>query len=205
MDLKARKAAYLNSRELRKGMEQANLDLLVAISAKNSSYLTGCYLESQVFSRERLGLAVVAPDGADAFIVCNLQEPQVRYNGTWVDDVRMYIEYAETPIESFAKYVQEKGLSQGRIGIEEKYFTVAYHGELKQRLPNTTFVPVDALLGRVRALKTTAEIDLLQKVAVLTEEATHAAWKRSHPGDSEKDVADRMAEEITARGAARTT
>jgi Xaa-Pro aminopeptidase len=202
MEKQTRKAAFVNHQALQEGMDRADLDVLVATSPENTFYLSGCYLQTQLVLRDRLALVVMPREGAEAYIVCNIEESLARSVG-WIDDVRTYVENADSPVDALAEVLEEKGLDKGRVGIEVKFCTAAYYWELEGRLPGATLVPADAVLGQARALKTPAEIERLHKAAVVTEEAVYTAWKRSHPGDTEKDVAERMVEEMMKRGADR--
>jgi Xaa-Pro aminopeptidase len=202
MDKQTRKAAFVNQQALRESMDRAGLDVLVATSPESTSYLSGCYIQTQLVVRDRLALVVVPREGAETYIVCNIEEPLARSVG-WIDDVHTYVEFADSPIDALAQVLEEKGLDKGRVAIEVKFCTVAYYRELQERLPGATLVPADPILDQARALKTPAEIERLWKAAALAEEAVYTAWKRSHPGDTEKDVADRMIEEMMKRGADR--
>jgi Xaa-Pro aminopeptidase len=196
------KANFVNQGILRQALDRESLEVLVATSPENVFYLSGFYIGTYLWIRDRLNLVVVPRNDPETFIVATVNEPFAKKTG-WIEDVRAYVEFAESPIDALAEVVTEKGLSKSRIGIEAKWWTVAYYQELLHRLPEATFVPADSILSRVRSIKTPAEIERLHKAALLTEEAVYAAWKRSHPGDTEKDVAERMIEEFTKNGADR--
>jgi Xaa-Pro aminopeptidase len=200
MDKKERKAALINHQKLWEGMDQAGLDVLVASLPKNTFYLSGCFNQAQAVGiSPRLHLVVWPREGPETYIVCNVDEPLSRLVG-WIEDVRSYVRFVTSPIEVLVEVLAEKGLSRGRVGIEVKHLPIVHYRELVQRLPGATLVPADAILGRARAIKTPAEIERLQKAAVLTEEAVYTAWKRSHPWDTERDVYKRMIEELKKRG-----
>jgi Xaa-Pro aminopeptidase len=93
----------------------------------------------------------------------------------WIEDVRSYVRFVTSPIEVLAEVFVEEGLDKGRVVIEVKRLPIVHYRELVQRLPGATLVPADAILGLARAIKTPAEIERLQKAAVLTEEAVYTA------------------------------
>jgi Xaa-Pro dipeptidase len=204
VNTRAHKSDFVNHEALRAGMELARLDVVVATSPWNAYYLSGCYLVTHFSCRDgRLAVAVVPREGPETYIVCNLEETQVRYIGPYIEDVRSYVEFAKSPIQALAEVLAEKGLTSARVGIEMGYCSVAHYQEMQERLPRATLVPADAIFDRARAIKTQAEIDRLRKTTIVAEEAAYSAWQRSHPGDTEKVVAERMAEEMAKRGAER--
>lgn len=195
---------FLNLEILQREMARAELDTLVASSPEGSFYLSGFLDDTYLFLRDRLTLVVAYEGRPRTIIVSGIMESAAQSMG-WIDDVRTYKEHAVSPVNTLADVLEEKGLAKGRIGVELKWWTVAFHQELLKRLPNAVFVPADDVLQRTQSVKTIDEIDRLKKAAQLTDEAVYAAWKQSHPGDTERDVANRMADEWLRRGAEHTS
>jgi Xaa-Pro aminopeptidase len=195
---------FVNLEVLQREMTRAGLDALVASSPEGSFYLSGFLDDTYLFLRDRLTIVVAYEGRPKTVIVSGIMESAARSMG-WIDDVRTYKEHAVSPVSPLADLLEEKGLARGRIGVEVKWWTVAFYQELRQRLPNATFVPADDVIQRTQSVKTLDEIERLKKAAQLTDEAVYAAWKQSHPGDTEKEVADRMTDEWMKRGAEATS
>jgi len=190
--------SVVNLEILRREMARANLDTLVASSPESTFYLSGVVDNTYVFLRDRLIIVVVHDGRPGTIIVSGIMEPLARATG-WIEDVRTYKEHAVSPVSTLADLLEEKGLVKGRIGIEAKWWTLAFYQELVTRLPNATFIPADDVIQRTRSIKTPEEIKHLKTAAQLTDEAVYAAWRQSHPGDTERE--DRRVAE--ARGGAR--
>jgi Xaa-Pro dipeptidase len=195
---------FVNLGVLQREMTRAGLDALVASSPEGSFYLSGFLDDTYLFLRDRLTIVVAYEGRPRTAIVSGIMESAARSMG-WIDDVRTYKEHAVSPVSPLADLLEEKGLAKGRIGIEVKWWTVAFYQELLQRLPNATFLPADDVIQRTQSVKTVDEIERLRKAAQLTDEAVFAAWQQSHPGDTEKEVADRMTDEWMKRGAEATS
>jgi len=195
---------FVNLGVLQREMTRASLDALVASSPEGSYYLSGFLDDTYLFLRDRLTIVVAYEGRPRTAIVSGIMESAARSMG-WIDDVRTYKEHAVSPVSPLADLLEEKGLAKGRIGVEVKWWTVAFYQELLQRLPNATFVPADDVIQRTQSVKTVDEIERLRKAAQLTDEAVFEAWKQSHPGDTEKEVADRMTDEWMKRGAEATS
>lgn len=189
----------INETRMRSELESANLDAVVAVSPENTYYLSGAYIRTQVSIRDRLAVVVWPRSGEPTFIVCNIEE-SLAERESWISDVRTYVEFARSPVDLLIEVLRQRGLEGSRIGIERRFLTAEYHDELIKGLP-ARYEPADHLLERVRAIKTSGEIDRIRDAFVATEEAIRAAWGASQAGDSERVIAERMVDELTRRGA----
>lgn len=192
--------SMINGAEVRRALDEARLDALIAVSPENTFYFSGVFIRTQVSIRERLALVVVPRHGEETFIVCNIEESLARSQG-WLPDVRIYTEFVESPIARLADVLHEKGLADGRVGVEERYLSVGYYREVEKRLPRATLVGADGSFNRIRNIKTQAQIDLFTDAFRRTEMAVRSAWTASRAGDSEKVVAERMTQEMVKLGA----
>jgi ectoine utilization protein EutD len=78
---------------------------------------------------------------------------------------------AKHPMQALARLLQEKGQASKRIGVEADsyYFTAKSLEILRRELPNARFEDADLLVNWVRAVKSDAEIALMQQAARITE------------------------------------
>jgi Xaa-Pro aminopeptidase len=185
---------------LRTEVERSGLDALVLLSPENVTYTSGTIIATMKSLRERLEIVVWPAKGDPAFVVCDLEEVMVRSN-TWIEDVHRYVEFKQSPIATLAEVLREKGLDRGKLGIETSYLLAKFWDELKEALPDATWVPCDRLMGEIRAIKTAEEIDLLAHGARMTEKAHHVAYSLARPGDTEKSMADAVAGALLKLGA----
>lgn len=191
--------SLINTGRLQRELDEASLEAVVAVSPENTYYLSGAYIRTQVSIRDRLALVVWLRSGEPTFIVCNIEESLVERE-SWIKDVRTYVEFAQSPINLLIEVLKERGVKGGRIGIERRFLTAEYHDELVEGF-EADFQPADHLLERVRAIKTAGEVDRIKDAFLKTEVAIRDAWADSRAGDSERLIAERMAAEITKRGA----
>ena len=193
-------ATLSNLDALRKEIEGSGLDAVVAISPENVPYTSGAVVSVQRILRDRLAMVVLPREGNPAFLMAGQEVPSVK-NKTWIEDLRGYVAHGASPIQSLVDVLEEKGLTAGRIGIELRYLSVAFHRELVQSMPEAEFVACEDLLQKVRMLKTPAEVDLITRAAVSTERALMATYATIKPGDREHGLVARLAGNMLQAGA----
>jgi Xaa-Pro aminopeptidase len=108
------------------GMAQLGLDAVIATSYPASYYLSGAPIHS--FGRPN---ATIIPREGEAAVVASIIEQGHVALQSWITDTRYYWDYNVTPkyddpqpplqsmTELLAAAIEERGLSQGRIGIED--------------------------------------------------------------------------------------
>ena len=196
-----RSATFVNWPALYREMDRERLDALVAATPEGTFYLAGIHVELNRWFRDRLALVVVPRQGTPTFIVCNIEEPLAK-SLSWIDDIRTYAHYVES-VGALAQVLEEKQLSRGRIGFEEKFWSTTFHRRVAEQLPRASLVGADAVIDTARARKMPAEVALLQEAARLSDEAARSAWMRCRAGTTEHELAIDMTLEMLARGAPR--
>ncbi len=181
-------------------MTNTELDALIAISPENVLYTSGCYIHTQKLIRDRLAMTVLPKDGEPTFIVCNIEESLARRE-SWIKDIRAYVEFETSPVDLLADVLKEKGLQGRRLGIDKMYIQVDYFQRLVNQMPDTTFNGNDYIFSRMRMLKTSKEINLLQKAAIATERSIHAGFEISEEGDNERSIALNIGQNMMRLGA----
>lgn len=195
-----RRSSFVNWPILYQGMDAAGLDAIVAFSPSGTHYLSGCYNEEETFLGDRMSVVVVPRTGEPTYIVQSGDEPLARADA-WLQDVRSYVAGVTTPIQALVTVLEERGLEHSRIGLENGFLAIAHQRELVERLPKAELVDGDSVLARARWLKMPAEIERMRHAVVTADQAVHAAWKRCHAGNTEKQVQAKMIEEMGRRGA----
>ena len=190
----------INWSALQEGMDSAGLDAVVAASPENFFYLSDTLLLSQKIIPSRLCLVIVPRGLPPVAVVCYCEERQTRQD-SWIADIRTYLEFRERPMKVLAETLEERGLAKARIGIEKHFLSANDIEQLEKDLPRASLLGADRLFDTVRAVKTTAEVEILTQAASLTEQAILAAFVAASPGDSEKKLADDLSGRVANSGA----
>lgn len=190
----------MNVAEFQRTLDNSVFDAVVAVSQPNVFYTSGAYILTQLTIPDRLAMTVLPRSGGDALLVCNIEESLARKE-SWIDDVRSYVEFAETPMHLLAEVLKEKGLAGEHIGIEGRRLGAAYYQELSQALPKATLGVCDSLFDHVRSIKTEGEIRRFAEAGRATERAIADAFRGAKVGDSERDLLRTIKENAALYGA----
>jgi Xaa-Pro dipeptidase len=135
---------------------------------------------------ERLTAAVLTREGEVAIVTPFFEEPSVRESLgveaevlTWNED--------ENPLAAVAAWLGKRGLSKGRIGVEEtvRYFAV---DGLEKAIPGATVVNGAPVVRGCRMHKSPAEIALMQIAADITLAAYRHTAPRVEAGMTPADI-----------------
>ncbi|MEK7435818.1 MAG: Xaa-Pro peptidase family protein [Pseudomonadota bacterium] len=185
---------------LQRAIDASEFDAVLIVSPENLRYAADVQLASQIKIRDRLTVIVWARARAPVMVVCAVWEAIVR-RGSWIKDLRTYREFYQRPIALVAEVLRELKLERGHIGYEGEYLGGVYCDELRQALPGVRLRACDALLQRVRMFKTPREIELLRQAYRGTANALLATFATVRPGESERAIARRLADNIMGSGA----
>jgi Xaa-Pro dipeptidase len=190
----------MNVEEFERELSESGLDAVVAVSPANVFYTSGAAIPTLRSIPDRLAMTVLPIAGETILLTCAIGEKGVAAQ-TWIEDIRTYREFAQSPIHLLANVLREKGWAGGRIGIEKKYLTGEYYGELVEWLPDTRFEACDDLFDRVRSTKTGGEIERFRQAAVATERAVAEAFREATVGQTERQLLELVMANLAARGA----
>jgi Xaa-Pro dipeptidase len=185
--------------KVQQALAEQQLDALVAVSPWNVKYTAGTAFFTQRTIPERLALVVMMPGREPTFIYCTIEDEEAR-GFSWITDLRGYTEFAEQPITVLADLLRERGAARGRVGIEKRFLVARNYDELLEALPDAEIVAADQVFDRMRAIKTTAEIEALERTVLWTDAAVATAFSAAKPGDTTRMVGDRMIAEAMAKG-----
>jgi Xaa-Pro dipeptidase len=194
----------VNVEEFERVLDKSGLDAVIASSLPNVFYTSGALIFTQVEIPDRLALTVLPRTGNEVLIVCNLEESLSREE-TWIQDVRSYVEFAQSPISLLADVLKEKGLSASRIGIEKTRLSAACYEELAEALPRARFEPCDGLFRAVRSIKNRDEIERFAQAALATEHAIVDAFREAKAGQTERHLLKLMVDNVWRLGASRVS
>ncbi|MDG6901885.1 MAG: aminopeptidase P family protein [Nitrososphaerota archaeon] len=220
---------FLNRRRALSVMEAHGIDALVATTPANVTYLSdfralgheilGSYVFVVLPRAKDVEPAIILSTGESADLVA--------LEMSWIKDVRTFGSFYVTvperrrlrPLESrVAKVLKagsapdafqalravldEKGLSSGKIGVDEKYFNPADWPKLQKALDGVDFVPAYDIFREIRMVKSPEQVEVMRKANWITEEAIKEVLERTRPGMTGVQLEKIFVEKITSLGAA---
>ena len=181
-------------------MAEHGLDALVAISPENFAWICGFVVPSQPLMRWRHAAAVVAANGESGIVCVDMEETTV--HGRLPDeDIRVWGEFTDDPMATLAALLTDLGAAKGRIGIEFAYLPAGDCDRLRALLPAARLEPADALFDRLRQIKSPHEIDLLRRLARISDRAIAASFDAVSAGATEMDMAAALTRSVYEQGA----
>jgi Xaa-Pro aminopeptidase len=183
----------------RREMEKHRLDALVASSLTNVSYISGTGFFTQVTHPDRLAFVVITRKQAPVFILCGIEEAQARAE-SWIEGIRPYVEFAESPIAVLAEELRTLGVSEGRIGVEKRHLAVTDWEPLTTALAQAELTAGDVLFDRMRSIKTLQEIELIAEASLATDAAIRSGFASARPGTTERELGEVMVAQCKSRG-----
>jgi Xaa-Pro aminopeptidase len=166
-------------------MAEQGLDALYVNAGPNMYYLTG-------FSPTEGGW----PIWLSALLLPLEQEPvlvmtRMYYNifvhhESYVQEVRSYLD-GEDPSRLLTDLFREKGLSNGRIGVEDR-MGFGDGGLLTSAVPGLRLASAQGILDRLRMVKDAEEIEILRRVCQIMDTGYRAAQQLIREGRTEAEV-----------------
>lgn len=181
-------------------MAEQGLDALVSLSPENFAYTTGFVVPSQPILRWRHAMVVVTARGETALVAVDMEETTVRKRAP-DQHLRVWGEFTDHPMVVLAELLGDMGLGSGRVGIEFDYLPAGDHHKLTRLLPELKLLPSEALLNRMRQIKTPEEIDLLRRLSRIADKSITDAYAAVRAGSTEMDIAAAMTRGIYEQGA----
>jgi Xaa-Pro dipeptidase len=182
-------------------MQAAGFDAIVSISPENFAYVTGFLSPTQPLMRWRHAMALVTADGATALVVVDMEANTIRAKAPPGTEIAVWREFKFDAMSVLADVLRQHGLAQARIGIELDYLPAADHATLRVLLPDASFTAAQALLARLRQIKTPAEIDILRRLSRIADKAITDAYGAVRAGASEMDLAAALTRGVYEQGA----
>jgi Xaa-Pro aminopeptidase len=166
-------------------LERVGADLLLVSNLSNIRYLTG-------FAGSEALLVLSPNDGW--FLTDSRYTSQASTEVTGANVVEFSVR-----LESLARVLQEAGAA--KVAFEAGYTSVTVYQELCRKLPGIEFVPADAELTAIRAVKDAGELEILERVAGIASQALLEIAGELRPGMLESEVAWALEVAMRNRGA----
>lgn len=184
---------------LRERMVRENLDGIVVMSPENVTYVTGFVVPSQSLMRWRHAACALSADGRIIMVAIDMEATTVKTHAG-IDDLRIYREFLDDPMETLAEALRVLGLEKSRVGIELEFLPAKDFATLHKLLPDLEWIAADAILNQARQIKTAEELDLLRSLSKITDKAIGTALISAQVGKSEMELAGTLLTSLFAGG-----
>ena len=183
-----------------KAMQNAGLDAMISCSPENFAYLTGFVVPSQPLIRHRHAMVIVTADGKTAIFGVDMEATTIKRREPDTPS-RIWAEFTDSAMAVLASQLKDLGLEAARIGIEMDYLPAGDFARLARELPKAQFSGNEAILARLRQIKTADEIVLLRRLSRIADQSITDALAAVKTGDTEMDIAAYMTRNIYTLGA----
>ncbi len=174
-----RKARMAKAQRL---MVDNKIGALLLEPGTSMSYFTGMgWGES-----ERPFVAILPAKGELAFVCPGFEEARARERIKFTNDVRVWQE-DESPYKVMATLLKDRGISTGKIAVEERVRFFIADG-LRLAAPALTLVSGDVISAGCRMFKSPSELALMQKATDITIAALKITFPLLKEGMSQYDV-----------------
>lgn len=175
--------------------EIAGLDAVALVPGFNMYYFTG--LEFHLSERPVIG--ILTPDGELSFIIPELEVPKLNQRPDlearafpWSDK--------DGYADAFKAAVKELGLDGKKLGVDGLTMRVTELLEFQKVSPEMKISAVERQIIRIMAMKTPDEVEAMRKACQLSEAALEKLLAWVQPGMTERQIAIRLNEEMSALG-----
>ncbi len=178
----------------RKLMADNGMDAMYIEAGSSLFYYTGMRWGQS----ERM-LAMVLPVKGDIAYVCpQFEEDRARELVKFGDDIRTW-EEDESPYKRVAQIFKDRGVTTGKVGMEERVRFFLYDG-IRKEAPALEYVSADPVTIGCRVHKSPAEIALMQRAMDITIEAYKATIPNLREGMTKGEFSDLSAAAHKALG-----
>ena len=144
-------------------------------------------------------IIVVPAQGELGFTTNAIMHGEPMHSGIqdcWIEDVRCAAAPrtvtgnadAVSIFDHVEDFINERAAGNGLIGIVGDFNVATLEAFLADRFPNATFKRATALLRNMRAIKSSAEVELMRKACHIADAGLQAALEAVRPGVSEFDL-----------------
>jgi len=180
----------------RRLMTENHMDAILLEGGSSMFYFTGVRWGLS----ERPFVTVIPAKGDLAWVTPGFEEARARelieFGGrdlrTWQED--------ESPYKRVADILKDRGISTGRVGVEERLRFFIFNG-VRREAPSIEYVSADPVTAGCRMIKSPAEIALLQRANDMTLAAYKAGLATLHEGMTQGDLRNNILAAYRAVGA----
>jgi len=169
----------------RKLMEEKGFDALYVNAGANMYYLSG-FTPTEGGWPVWLSALLLPLESEPVFVMTEMYHDIFVHNQAYVQDVRTYLD-GQDPSGLLADLFREKGLSRGRIGVEDRmgFGDVSL---LTSSVPGVKLVSGQEIFDRLRMVKDAQEIEILRRVCQIMDVGYETAMKVIKEGRTEAEA-----------------
>ena len=188
-------------------MDEAGIDVLLATSKHNVQYLLGGHRSIFFDYMDAIGMSrylpvFVYPKGTPdraGYVGYRLERYQREVKPFWVSDAQTTSRGCIDAMEKALDYVRRPGSKPRRIGVETAFLPLDAATTLRSAFPDSEIVDAVAVLERLRARKTPAELKLLREASDRVINSMLAVIEKHGPGATKQELVDALRREETGR------
>jgi len=170
-------------------MHTHQIDAIALIGGTSLVYFTGI----RWWNSERLFVCILPQKGAPFYVCPAFEEErareQMRESPAGTDSKVYTWQEDEDPYVLVKKGLSDLGLTGGKLGIEERV-TFVFSDGLRKANPAFEILSATPVTAGCRAVKSAAELKLMQLANDVTLSVYEAAWKSMHPGMTNHQVSE---------------
>jgi Xaa-Pro aminopeptidase len=185
---------------LKKRLAGEAMDAIIAMSPENVTYVSGFVVPSQSLMRWRHAACIVTADGHVAMVAIDMEATTVKAHAG-IDDLRIYREFTDDPMDKLAAALNDLKLDHGKIAIEMEFLPAKDFATLQRALPAVHWMAADPIFNKARQNKTAGELALLRGLSKLTDNALGEALRSARAGMSELELAGTLLTSLFGGGA----
>jgi len=185
---------------LKERINAAELDAIIALSPENVTYMSGFVVPSQSLMRWRHAICILTGDGHVCMIAIDMEATTVRSHAG-IEDLRIYREFTDDPMDKLAEALKDLNLHKGKIGIEMDFLPAKGFATLQKHLIAAQWIAADGIFNKARQIKTADELSLLRSLSKLTDRAIGDALRSAKIGMREMDLAAHLLSGLFGAGA----
>jgi Xaa-Pro aminopeptidase len=184
--------------KVRERLEAADLDGMLASFVTSVSYLSGY----QAFATDMPAFLLLPREGEPVLVVSAIEIPGALLSGA-VEDVRG-VDWL-SPNDSadlLQDLIRAKGLACSRIGFEPKRpgLSIDIYERMRAGLTKVRFEDASDLVGEVRRIKSSRELDHMRRAASITRKGIEAGLAAVREGATENEIAAPAFEAMVGAG-----
>ena len=188
-------------------LEQAGVELLLAVTKHNVQYLlggyryfffahadafaTGRYLPIVGYFPAQLELAFYVGAGNEAW--------GLEVFPIWTPNILTRSWTSAGAAMDAVEFIRKAGAVR-RVAVERSFFPADAMDLLRHELPNTEFIEAQPILEELRAIKTEQELEHIKAGAAAIVDSMLASFRNAQPGITETDLVERLRLEQLQRG-----
>ena len=191
-------------------LDSAGVDVLIASSKHNLQYLIGDYRffffehNDAVAMSRYLPLLIYfkgRPERA-TYVGCPMEAWEEEAGRFWMPEIEPVAWGTEDAMLQAVRHLRGLGGARFTIGVERAFLPADAHDVLRAALPQAQIIDALALLERLRAIKTPAELENVRQASKRVVESELAVFASHGAGSTKNEMVDALKQEELKRGLA---